>query len=70
MTLKEELQSKKDALVALKERIEANDAEAIAEGEKLRGEIEAKNAELEQAEKKAALLNVIGTKDKEEFHHG
>ena len=70
MTLKEELQSKKDALVALKERIEANDAEAIAEGEKLRGEIEAKNAELEQAEKKAALLNVIGTKDKEDSTMG
>ena len=30
MTLREEIKSKKDALVALKERIEANDAEAIA----------------------------------------
>ena len=66
MTLKEELQSKKDALVALKERIENNDAEAIAEGEKLQHEIETKTAEIEQAEKKAALLNVIGTKDKED----
>ena len=65
MTLKEELQSKKDALVALKERIEANDAEAIAEGEKLQQEIETKTAEIEQAEKKAALLNVIGTKQEE-----
>lgn len=61
MTLREELKSKQDALVALKERIEANDAEAIAEGEKLRGEIEAKNAEIQQAEKKAALLGMIGT---------
>lgn len=70
MTLREELKAKTDALVALKERIEANDAEAIAEGEKLRGEIEAKTAELEQAEKKAALLNVIGTKDKEDSTMG
>lgn len=60
MTIKEELQAKKDALVALKERIEANDAVAIAEGEKLRAEIEEKSAEVEQAEKKAALLSVIG----------
>ena len=60
MTLKEELQATKDALAELKERIEANDAEAIAEGEKLQSEIETKSAEIEQAEKKAALLNVIG----------
>ena len=66
MTLREEIKSKKDALVALKERIEANDAEAIAEGEKLRGEIEAKTAELEQAEKKTALLGMIGTESKED----
>jgi HK97 family phage major capsid protein len=66
MTLKEELKSKQDALVALKARIEANDAEAIAEGEKLRAEIEAKTAELQQAEKKAALLGTIGTAEKED----
>lgn len=66
MTLKEELQAKKDALLELKSRIEADDAEAIAEAEKLQGEIETKTAELEQAEKKAALLNVIGTKEKED----
>ena len=65
MTLKEELKAAKDALVELKERIEANDAEAIAEGEKLQQEIETKTAEIEQAEKKAALLNVIGTKQEE-----
>lgn len=65
MSLKEELQSKKDALVALKERIEANDAEAIAEGEKLQAEIETKTAEIKQAEKKAALLNIIGTEEKD-----
>lgn len=61
MTLREELASKKDALVALKERIEANDAEAIAQGEILMDEIVTKTAELEQAEKKADLLNSIGT---------
>lgn len=66
MTLKEELQAKKDALFALKERIEANDAEAITEGETLKAEIETKTAEIEQAEKKAALLNVIGKKETEE----
>ena len=65
MTLKEELKAAKDALVELKERIEANDAEAIAEGEKLQQEIETKTAEIEQAEKKAALLNVIGTKQED-----
>ena len=66
MTLREELQSKKDALFALKERIEADDAEAITEGEQLKADIEAKTAELQQADKKAALLRVIGTADKED----
>ena len=66
MTLREELQSKKDALYALKERIEADDAEAITEGEQLKADIEAKTAELRQAEKKAALLGVIGAKEKED----
>lgn len=66
MTLKEELASAKEALAALKERIENNDAEAIAEGEKLQADIETKTAELEQAEKKAALLNAIGKKEQED----
>ena len=66
MTLKEELASAKEALAALKERIENNDAEAIAEGEKLQAEIETKTAEVEQAEKKANLLNVIGKKEQED----
>lgn len=65
MTLKEELKAKKEALAELKERIEANDAEAIAEGEKLQAEIEAKSAEIETAEKKAALLNIIGKKEED-----
>ena len=66
MTLKEELMELKEKRNALVERIEADDAEAIAEGEKLQGEIEAKEAEIEQAEKKTALLNVIGKKEKQE----
>lgn len=66
MTLKEELKAKKEALAALKERIEANEAEAIAEGEKLQAEIETKEAEIESAEKKTALLNIIGKSEKEE----
>ena len=66
MTLREEIKAKKDALAALKDRIEANDQEAIAEGEKLHGEIETKKAELEQADKKANLLNLIGTEERED----
>lgn len=62
MTLKEELKAKQDALAELKERIEADDAEAIAEGETLMAEIEEKAAAVDTAEKKAALLNVIGKK--------
>ena len=68
MTLKEELAATKSALAALAERIEADDAEAIAEGEKLQAEIETKTAEIEQAEKKTALLNVIGKSEQEEAH--
>ena len=66
MTKREELEAKKAELAALKERIEADDAEAITEGEQLQAEIETKTAEIEQAEKKAALLNVIGKKEEEE----
>ncbi len=66
MTLREELKAKKDALFALKERIEADDVEAIAEGEQLKADIETKTAELRQAEKKAAILGSIGTADKED----
>lgn len=66
MPLKDEIQSKKNELAQLKERIEANDAEAIAAGEKLQAEIETKTAELEQAEKKTGLLKLIGKKEKED----
>lgn len=70
MSKKEELMKLKNDLAALKERIEADDAEAIAEGEKLQGEIETKEAEIKQDEKKAALLNVIGKKEKEDTSMG
>jgi len=66
MTMKEELLQLKSNLAALKDRIEADDQEAIAEGEKLRGEIEAKTAAIEAAEKKAGLLKLIGNKEQED----
>ena len=66
MTKREELEAKKAELAALKERIEADDAEAITEGERLKAEIEKKTAEIEQDEKKASLLTVIGKKEEEE----
>ena len=70
MTPKEQLEELKKSRNALLERIEANDAEAIAEGEKLQAEIETKTAEIEQAEKKAALLNVIGKEEQEDTNMG
>lgn len=66
MTLKEELAAKKEELASLKTAIEENNAEAIARGEELQAEIETKSAEIEQAEKKAALLNVIGKEESED----
>lgn len=67
MTLREELVELKANLAELKDRIEADDAEAIEKGEKLQGEIEKKQAEIEQADKKSALLKVIGkSAEKEE----
>ena len=66
MTMKEELLQLKSNLATLKDRIEADDQEAIAEGEKLRGEIEAKSAEIDAAEKKTNLLNMIGKKETED----
>ena len=67
MTMKEELVQLKSNLAALKDRIEADDQDAITEGERLRGEIESKSAEIEAAEKKSNLLNMIGTKETEEI---
>lgn len=62
MNLKENLAALKNELAELKERIEADDAEAIARGVELKSEIEAKEKEVEAAEQKAALLNTIGEK--------
>ena len=66
MNMKDELMQLKSRLAGLKDRIEADDADAITEGEKLRGEIEEKESAIKAAEKKAGLLNLIGKKDTEE----
>lgn len=66
MSLKTELAEMKDALAALKERIEADDAEAIEEGVRLSDGIKAKEMEIAQAEAKAAVLETIGEKPEEE----
>ncbi|MBR2511905.1 MAG: phage major capsid protein [Firmicutes bacterium] len=66
MSLKSELVELKDRLSALKERIEADDQEAINEGVQLKADIESKTAEIEEAEKKAAVLEVLGTIEEKE----
>ena len=66
MSKTEELMELKSNLAALEDRIAADDTEAIAEGVKLHGKIEAKEAEIAQDEKKAALLNIIGKKEQED----
>ena len=66
MSLKTELAELKSKLAGLKDRIEADDQDAIAEGEQLKNAIETKTAEIEAAEKKAGLLNVIGKKESED----
>lgn len=60
MNLKTELAELKERLNGLKDRIEADDQEAINEGMQLKADIEAKEAEIETAEKKAAVLGKIG----------
>lgn len=65
MTLKNELTDLKFKLASLKERIEANDEEAISEGVALKADIEAKEKEIAQAEAKASVLEVIGKKNEE-----
>ena len=69
MSLKEELNEKKAALAALKERIDADDAEAIAQGEQLLTEISEKEKEIETAEKKAELIKNIGMKGNENMEN-
>ena len=47
--MKKKLEELKAKLAALKERIEADDADAIAEGVKLKGEIETVEAAIKEA---------------------
>lgn len=67
MSMRTELAEMKDRLAGLKERIEADDAEAINEGMQLKADIEMKTAEIEQAEQKASLLGAIGAKEEEKM---
>lgn len=66
MSMKDELAKLKSDLAGLKDRIEADDKDAIAEGEKLRSAINEKTAAIEAAEKKVDLLNMIGKKETED----
>ncbi len=64
--MKEKLNGLKAKLAALKSRIEAEDKDAIAEGMKLKGEIETLEASIAEAEKKSSLLKLIGDKNEKE----
>ena len=64
--MKKKLEQLKAQLAALKERIEADDKDAIAEGVKLQGEIKETEAAIKMAEQKAALLGQIGMKEEED----
>ncbi|MBO5569655.1 MAG: phage major capsid protein [Clostridia bacterium] len=64
--MKKKLEELKAKLAALKSRIEADDADAIAEGIKLKGEIETTEAAIAEAEKKASLLALIGKKSEKD----
>ncbi len=66
--MKKKLAELKAKLAGLKDRIEADDKEAIAEGEKLRVEIETTEAAIAEAEKKAKLLSIIGQKTLDDNH--
>lgn len=66
MSMKTDLAELKDRLAGLKDRIEADDQDAITEGLQLKADIETKQAEIEAAEKKADLLGSIGKKESKE----
>ena len=70
MTLREQLTEKKDALVALKERIEAEDTEAIEEADELTEAIETLEKSIEAAEKAKEKLAVIGNDEEPEEETG
>lgn len=65
MSMKTDLAELKGKLTALKDRIENDDEEALKEAEGLKASIEAKTAEIEKAEKKAAILSAIGIETEE-----
>lgn len=65
MNLKDQLTEKKNALMALKEKIEAGDDEAIKYGESISNEIEDLNAKIASAEKAQAMLSKIGSEENE-----
>lgn len=65
MTILEQLNEKKAALSNLKERIAANEPEALKEGEGLMNEIKSLEEHVKAAEKAERLLKAIGN-DKEE----
>ena len=64
--MKKKLEELKAKLAALKSRIEADDQEAIAEGVKLKGEIETVQAAIAEAEQKAGLLKLIGNREEDD----
>lgn len=66
MTATEVLAELEAKLAELKDRIEAEDEEAIEEGEQLMAQIEEQKAAIETAKKKAALLNRIGKKEEDQ----
>lgn len=70
MTLREQLTEKKDALVALKERIEAEDTEAIEEAAELNDAIETLEKSIEAAEKAKEKLAKIGSEENPEEETG
>lgn len=70
MTLREQLTEKKDALVALKERIEAEDTEAIEEAAELNDAIETLEKSIEAAEKAKEKLAKIGSEENPEEEKG
>lgn len=66
MTLNETLTLKKDALMALEDKIKAEDAEAIKEAEELTDEIENLEKSIEAAEKAKEKLAMIGNEEPKE----
>lgn len=66
MNLKEQLSEKKSALLALKERIEQGEADAIKEGEELTASIDTLEKQIEEAKKASDLLARISDSEVEE----